>query len=98
MPCADHARKPWAGSNRRAELPSNWTSTTARILRLDPECQLAYPGTWPTGSGMARCLGVSTEVDHIDDPLDHHPANLRSVCQPCHRRRTQQQANVTRQA
>lgn len=32
---------------------------------------------------------VATDVDHIDgDPLNNVPANLRSLCHPCHSRKT----------
>ncbi len=93
-PCPDHTPPPWQGSNRRAELPSDWTSTTRRVLADQPVCTLAYPGTWSTRRGLARCGVRSTEVDHIGDPQDHSRDNLRGVCSACHRRRTQQQANT----
>lgn len=71
----------WEGK-RRATLPSDWRKIRARILRRDPLCRLA----------LDVCTGRSTEVDHIGDPGDHRPANLRGVCSECHKRRTAQQA------
>lgn len=95
-PCPVHTPKPWAGSTRRATLPSNWSSITAVVLAEEPTCQLAYDGTWWTRSGPTSCTVDSTEVDHIVDRLDHSRANLRGVCSACHRRRTQQQAGGRR--
>lgn len=39
-----------------------------------------------------HCTILATEVDHIDDPDDHEPSNLRGVCHPCHVQRTKQQS------
>jgi 5-methylcytosine-specific restriction protein A len=94
MPCAEHAAKPWAASDRRATLPSYWGSLATRILKRDKTCQLHYPGTWHTNKGEATCTRIATEVDHIGSRTDHSPKNLRGVCSPCHRRRTQEQANM----
>lgn len=93
VPCPTHPTGPWTGSSRRAELPSNWNTIRRNVLRQEPDCQLAYTGTWPTRNGDVSCTGASTEVDHINDPNDHSRGNLRGVCSACHRRRTQAQAN-----
>lgn len=95
-PCPTHTRPAWQGSNRRATLPPDWPAIAARTLRRDRTCQLAYPGTWHTRHGPTRCAGRSSEVDHIGDPSDHTPGNLRGVCAPCHRRRTQAQSASAR--
>lgn len=95
-PCPDHTPAPWAGSTRRATLPPDWDRIRAEILERDTTCQLAYPGTWHTARGLTSCTGTPTEVDHIHSATDHTPANLRGVCPPCHRRRTQQQAAAAR--
>lgn len=62
----------------------------AALKRDGYECQLRYPGI---------CTGRASEVDHIievsqggDDSLE----NTRSVCRPCHRRRTAVSAANTR--
>lgn len=68
----------------------------ADVLHLQPTCQLAYVGVWLTSTGPAACTVTSTEVDHIHAPDDHRPANLRGVCQACHRRRTQEQSAAAR--
>lgn len=51
------------------------------------ECQLRYPGV---------CVIDAEEIDHIAGVaelgyVDSDPENLRLVCQPCHKLRTQQQ-------
>lgn len=76
----------WDGK-RRATLPSDWRKIRARILRRDPLCRIADPHL---------CTGRSTEVDHIGAPDNHHPDNLRGVCTPCHKARTQAQAQAAR--
>ena len=91
-PCAEHARPAWAGSDRRASLPSDWQAIRRAVLDRDPACQLAYAGTWHTSRGATTCAGTSVEVDHIGDRNDHQLANLRGVCSPCHGRRTAQQS------
>jgi 5-methylcytosine-specific restriction protein A len=95
-PCPHHTRPAWQGSTRRATLPHDWPAIVRRILRRDPSCQLAYPDSWHTAHGPTTCAGRSTEVDHIGNPGDHTPGNLRGVCSPCHRRRTQAQSAAAR--
>lgn len=95
-PCPVHTAAPWQTSNRRAELPSDWTHIAAGILERHPTCQLDYPGIWHTSRGPARCTHTSTEVDHIGDKHDHTPHNLRGVCTSCHSRRTLEQAAAGR--
>lgn len=78
-----HERKPWTGAGRK--MPSNWSSTIVpRILRRDPVC--TEPG----------CNQPSTEVDHIGDRNDHRDENLRGLCGPHHRKKTQRQAAAAR--
>ena len=76
----------WEGK-RRASLPPDWRKIRARILRRDPLCRLAYDDI---------CEGRSVEVDHIGEADDHRLHMLRGVCTPCHKRRTQQQAQEAR--
>jgi 5-methylcytosine-specific restriction protein A len=95
-PCPVHTRAPWSTSSRRLTLPADWPRIRARILERDPVCRLGYPGRWMTAAGYVSCAVVSAEVDHIDSPTDHEPSNLRGVCVPCHRRRTQAQSAAAR--
>lgn len=96
LPCPVHTPAPWAGSDRRSTLPSNWSSLTKFILDRDPTCRIAYPGEWLTKRGTVRCTVTSTEVDHWGHRLDHRPEMLRGVCHNCHSRRTQEQAQAAR--
>lgn len=86
-----HRRRaaPTSSSRRSAPLPKNWQKLRLRIARRDNNaCQLAASedclGYCPPGDGG--------ECDHVGDPADHRPANLRWVCEPCHRERSAQQA------
>lgn len=81
-PVDGHEPKAWAGSTRRATLPPDWERRRQRILRRDVTCRLSLP----------VCTILATEVDHIDDPDDHEPPNLRGVCPPCHAQHTKTQA------
>lgn len=81
--CLEHAPEPWTGSNRRAELPADWDVRRERVLRRDRyRCR--------------RCGARATDVDHIDDPADHDPANLQSLCTDCHRVKTLAEAAAGR--
>ncbi|MEU4718388.1 HNH endonuclease [Nonomuraea dietziae] len=74
--CARHDPGPWAGSDRRSRLPSNWTTIRLRVLRRDRfTCQRC-------GSGDAN------QVDHIVRGDDHSLENLQALCGPCHKRKT----------
>lgn len=83
QPCPDHQRKPWAGSTRRTELPSDWRRRRRKVLRRDPictECQQA----------------LSREVHHTADKHNHSLEVLAGVCVPCHKKLTQEQARASR--
>lgn len=79
----------WANSTRTQDLPHDWAARRVRILRRDPHCTLALPGT---------CTGTSTEVDHINGRTDHDDTNLQGVCSPCHKTKTQTEATAGRAA
>jgi 5-methylcytosine-specific restriction endonuclease McrA len=87
QPCPDHPKIPWANSTRRTELPKDWASRRATVLRRDPTCTL---GTTCAG------LALSVEVHHIGDKHNHALNNLAGVCTNCHRAETQQQASTAR--
>jgi hypothetical protein len=46
----------------------------------------------------ARCPERGTDVDHIDDPLDHSMKNLRLLCSAHHARRTSRQGHAAKKA
>ncbi|MEU4579961.1 HNH endonuclease [Nonomuraea sp. NPDC023979] len=73
--CLRHDPGPWATSDRRSRLPSNWSSLRLAILRRDKRtCYV--------------CGGEASEVDHVQRGDDHSPANLRAICAECHQRKT----------
>ncbi|TMS00177.1 HNH endonuclease [Nonomuraea basaltis] len=78
-------------SARTVPLPKGWGVIRKRILKRD-----GFVCTWIDG-GM-RCSVPATDVDHIGDPADHSEANLRSLCQPHHRRRSSAQGGRAAQA
>lgn len=57
-----------------------WRKVRALHLAIEPLCR----------SHRERGFIVAAnEVDHIDgDPFNNHETNLRSLCKPCHSRRT----------
>lgn len=73
-----------AWSETRPPLPPDWQKRRIFVFNRDKNCcMLAYKDI---------CLGVATEVDHIDRNDDHRMSNLRAVCHDCHSERTRQQA------
>lgn len=80
----------WAGSTRRATLPPNWAAIRRIVLERDGHrcVELMRNGS--------RCRDKANQVDHIGDPDDHTPGNLRSLCQWHHDRKSSQQGNAAR--
>jgi len=73
-----------AWSENRPPLPPDWAKRRVFVFARDEyRCMLAFEGI---------CLGVATEVDHVDSNADHSIKNLRAVCHDCHAERTRQQA------
>ncbi|EPD63164.1 HNH endonuclease [Streptomyces sp. HGB0020] len=78
-----------ATSWRTAPRPTGWKRIRLGILeRDDGQC------TWIDDG--ERCTEPATDVDHIGDPEDHSPGNLRSLCGYHHRKRTALQARAAR--
>lgn len=78
-------------SSRTVPLPPDWPAIRLRILNRDnQQC------TWDE-HGL-RCGQQATDVDHIGNPSDHAPSNLRSLCQTHHRRRSASQGGTAAQA
>lgn len=83
-------RQPWAGSNRRQELPPDWLARRARILNRD-----GHRCTATMGDG-SRCTWPASDVDHIKPGNDHSEANLRSLCRWHHARKSSAEGNAAR--
>lgn len=92
MPCRPpkHRPNPDTGKQYDKQRPSSskrgynraWRKLRRMFLSLHPFCEFCKPK-----------LTAATEVDHIQ-PVSDHPelrlvvTNLRSLCKPCHSRRT----------
>jgi 5-methylcytosine-specific restriction protein A len=79
----------WAGSSRRARLPSNWRAIRAAVLRRDGhQCTWVHDGQ--------RCTQQAIDVDHRDRQGGDHPANLRSLCTTHHSKKSAAEGNQVR--
>ena len=79
----------WARSNRQASLPDNWKKVRGRRLIMDSYlCQI-------NGRG---CTDKATEVDHMNGPNDHRLTSLQSVCETCHKGKTNRESHVQKAA
>lgn len=70
---------------RAKELPANWASLRARILRRD-----GFTCRWVEDD--IRCHNRANEVDHIIRGDDHSPENLQSLCKLHHAMKTSKEA------
>lgn len=71
------------GRTRADELPANWASVRRQVLERD-------------GHTCLMCGQPGNQVDHIERGFNHHPSNLRTLCQACHMRRTGRDGGRTR--
>lgn len=78
-----------ATSWRTVPRPVGWKNIRTTILERDHGVC-----TWIEDS--ERCTEQGTDVDHIGDPDDHSPGNLRLLCGYHHRKRTALQARAAR--
>lgn len=84
-----------AESGRTSPLPENWPQLRQHVLARDRgECQ--WQGPDPRRGTEPMCGYAATDVDHIDDPNDHDPFNLRALCSAHHAMRTSTQGNAAR--
>jgi 5-methylcytosine-specific restriction protein A len=81
----------WETSNRRTQLPHNWTAITALIKERDSgQCtEFMRDGT--------RCPDRGTDVDHIEPGNHHHLDNLRLLCKWHHNKKSSAEGNQNRQ-
>lgn len=88
QPCEAHAQKPWASSDRRSELPSDWNRRVRTVLRRN---ELHNDGLCQDGR-VCGGLSLAREVHHPGDPSDHTVDQLEAVCAACHAASTNRQA------
>lgn len=71
----------WAGSTRRATLPTDWAWRRRTIAeRAGWRCEM-----W---TKFGRCPYPGHECDHIADRANHELWNLQWLCRECHRQKT----------
>lgn len=81
----------WQGSNRRQELPKNWSAIRARVLKRDGgQCVARHPDTG------VRCDEPATDVDHIKPGDYHNESNLRSLCGWHHKKKSSSEGGAAR--
>ncbi|QES25819.1 endonuclease [Streptomyces venezuelae] len=62
----------WQGSDRKARLPSNWSTIRAKVLARDVVCQICR-------------VRPATHCDHPKAKTDDHAEDrLQGVCATCH--------------
>jgi 5-methylcytosine-specific restriction enzyme A len=80
--CATHALVPYANSDRRKRLPSNWGTLRKQVLRRDAYiCHV--------------CGGLANEVDHVVAGDNHDTDNLAAICRPCHMSKSGHEGGTT---
>ncbi len=93
--CEDHKHKPWASSARKSkdERGYGYQWKKLRKLILERDTFLCVP------CSNAGRLTKATEVDHIlnkESGGDDNPANLQSICYPCHIKKTNRESQEAR--
>ena len=77
----------WSTSDRRSELPRNWSKIRAAVLKRDAyKCQQKDEGR--------HCLNRATDVDHIVAGGPDSLANLQSLCRWHHSRKSATEGHV----
>lgn len=74
---------PWDDHKRRNELPKNWPHIRMLALRRD-----GFACRWVMSDDVSRCGAKATHVDHIIRGEDHSQANLQSLCEYHHNRKS----------
>jgi 5-methylcytosine-specific restriction protein A len=89
QPCPDHAPKPWTGSHRRERTTSGWEQQrrARRLLQADDTCHICGQ------------LGAD-QVDHVIPLAEGGRDDLSNLApihkDPCHRRKTEAEAQRAR--
>lgn len=91
--CPEHARVPYANSDRRKRLPSNWPALRRMVLRRDAySCRCVDPvHFWHVG----ECGAFGDQCDHVIAGDNHDPDNLAAICRRCHMSKSGHEGGTT---
>lgn len=82
--CAEHSRQMFAGIDP-APYRGAWPKIRNAHIARHPRCQ--------------QCGAPAAEVHHFDhNPRNNNPANLASLCEPCHRTITSRHGHATKKS
>jgi len=80
----------WESSDRKARLPSDWSTRRVRVLRRDGyKCQAR-------DSLGVLCGAPANQADHIEPGDDHSLENLRALCRWHHARKSSAEGAAAR--
>ena len=80
----------WETSNRKAELPADWSLRRMRVLRRDSyKCQAR-------DSLGVLCGFPANQCDHIEPGPNHDEDNLQALCQWHHDRKSSREGAAAR--
>ena len=80
----------WDTSDRKARLPSDWSTRRVRVLRRDGyKCQAR-------DSLNVMCGEPANQVDHIKPGDDHSLENLQALCRWHHARKSSAEGAAAR--
>lgn len=84
----------WTTSQRKGQLPADWPQRRTVVLQRDRHrCRCTTDGCH-NNPGM--CGASATQVDHEVPGNDHRLTNLRALCAPCHKTKTNLESQQAR--
>ena len=86
------AKSNWWKSNRRQELPPDWSKIRERVLK-----RCGYRCEFRSESGV-RCWGTATDVDHALGKWIHDDNALQGLCSEHHKRKTAEESRDAKRA
>lgn len=88
--CETHRRKPWANTSRRNQVlnPTTWTTVARLYLSTHPACRAC---------GSTESLQVDHITEIADNGAPYEDANLQTLCDTCHIRKTREAKKLRRE-
>jgi hypothetical protein len=93
----------WSSSNRRNELPADWSRIRAAVARRahgqcewvgEPFADDQPSANHPEPPPNHRCTNAGTDCDHRDNRNDHNINALQWLCHEHHAHKTQAEAQA----